>query len=224
MALEIPKAWTFKNKNVADNFDAHVREQLPWYDMVTDLTAHIGRHYLTDNCVMYDIGASTGNITLSLKETIEKRGVKAISIDNSKEMVDIWRGVGTIVNSDALDLDYEDYSFGVCFLVLMFLSPKDQVRLLETLYNRLQTGGALLIVDRTQTAGGYIGTAMHRYTMAAKLKAGTSPKDVMDKEMSLAGVQRPLNYERLLAPYSPVEVFRMCDFAAWVITKEDYND
>ncbi len=220
MSLDIPENWTFKDKNVADNFDTHVREQLPWYDMVTDLTTHLGRHYLPDNGVMYDIGASTGNITLALKDTLVTRNIDAISIDNSKEMGDIWRGVGTMCIADASTFDYKEYSFGVCFLILMFLNPNEQRTLLAKLYSLLEPGGALVIVDKTQSCGGYIGTALHRYTMAAKLKAGTTPKEVMEKEMSLAGIQRPLNYDLVLAQYKPVEVFRMCDFAAWVIVKE----
>ena len=30
--MKVPKIWTFENKEVANDFDNHVREQLPWYD------------------------------------------------------------------------------------------------------------------------------------------------------------------------------------------------
>lgn len=218
--LEIPgdAAWTFKNTNVAENFDAHVNEQLPWYRLVTDLMAHVGRHYLTENSRMYDIGASTGNVTRSLTSEIEARNIQAISIDNSQAMQDMWRGVGEFQLADARAFDYQEYSFGVCFLVLMFLPPNDQKNLLDKLYDKLENGGCLLIVDRTAQGEGYLGTVMQRLTMANKLKAGASPEDILKKEMSLAGIQRPIK-NSLLAPYNATEVFRMGDFAAWVITK-----
>ena len=54
--MEIPRDWTFQNKEVADKFDYHVREQLPWYEIATGLVAHIVRHYLPENGLMYDIG------------------------------------------------------------------------------------------------------------------------------------------------------------------------
>ena len=31
--MEIPKEWTFENASVAQSFNQHVREQLPWYDL-----------------------------------------------------------------------------------------------------------------------------------------------------------------------------------------------
>ena len=33
-------SWTFESKEVAKNFDKHVREQLPWYDMLTDAVVY----------------------------------------------------------------------------------------------------------------------------------------------------------------------------------------
>lgn len=44
--MKIPREWTFENTSVASAFDKHVREQLPWYDMVTGALAHIARHYI----------------------------------------------------------------------------------------------------------------------------------------------------------------------------------
>src|SRR5882672_1662700 len=125
--LNIPKGdWTFKNSNVAANFDSHVREQLPWYDLATGVVAHVGRHYLPKNGVMYDVGASTGNITRCLETEIVTRNVKAISIDYSEEMKNQWLGVGAFEVADALQYDFKDYDFAVCFLVLMFLPPFEQ--------------------------------------------------------------------------------------------------
>ena len=33
--MVVPENWTFESKEVADHFDEHVREQLPWYDLAT---------------------------------------------------------------------------------------------------------------------------------------------------------------------------------------------
>ena len=41
--MKIPKTWTFENKEVANDFDNHVREQLPWYDFITQSVIHIAR-------------------------------------------------------------------------------------------------------------------------------------------------------------------------------------
>ena len=56
--MDIPREWTFENTDVASGFDRHVREQLPWYDLVTGAVAHIARHYIPKDGLVYDIGAS----------------------------------------------------------------------------------------------------------------------------------------------------------------------
>jgi tRNA (cmo5U34)-methyltransferase len=42
------KSWSFESREVANKFDEHVREQLPWYDMITDAVVYITRNYLTE--------------------------------------------------------------------------------------------------------------------------------------------------------------------------------
>jgi hypothetical protein len=44
--MQIPQNWTFKSDHIADHFDQHVREQLPWYDLATFATAQMARHYV----------------------------------------------------------------------------------------------------------------------------------------------------------------------------------
>lgn len=218
--LAIPKDWTFHNQNVADNFDKHVREQLPWYDLATGLVYHFGRHYLPENGRMYDLGASTGNITMALKREIESRNVDAVSIDNSEEMRNVWRGVGLFEVEDVRRYGYLPYDFGVCFLLLMFLPPVDQIALLEKLVSQIRVGGALLIFDKTETADGYLGTVIHRLTLAGKVSTGTSAEDIVRKELSLGGAQRPVRPEVVgLNKLGAVEVFRFGEFAGWVITR-----
>jgi len=58
--------WTFDSKDVANSFDEHVREQLPWYDLATSAVEHIGRHYIPEGGTVYGSG---GN-----KDDKEKRG------------------------------------------------------------------------------------------------------------------------------------------------------
>lgn len=218
--MKVPDSasWSFKSKEIADNFDAHVNEQLPWYKMATDMVVHFGTHYLTQGGRMYDFGASTGNITRSLHDIITKRNVEAISFDNSQEMVDVFQGAGEIHCADVRDVKLEPYDFATSFLMLLFLSPEDQDAVLAKMVKAIKPGGCLFIVDRTVGKEGYLGTVLHRFTLANKLAAGATYEDVMKKELSLMGVQRPIEYNRLLARYNAQEVFRMADFAGWVIT------
>lgn len=218
--MEIPTDWTFHNRSVADNFDRHVREQLPWYDMATGLVAHFGRHYLPSGGLMYDIGASTGNITLHLKKEIEKRKVRAVSLDNSEEMATVWRGCGEFVVADASAYEYQPFDFATCFLLLMFLPWEQQRLLLQKLHKQIKPGGCLIIFDKTETFDGYLGTVAHRLTLAGKVATGVPADEIVKKELSLAGIQRPIDPAYLLfQQYESAEVFRFGEFAGWAFTK-----
>lgn len=216
----VPKDWTFKDQSVADNFDAHVREQLPWYDMATMLVTHFGRHYLPEGGLMYDLGASTGNITRSLSKEIAARKVTAISVDYSEEMAKVWRGVGEFVTADVRDVEIQPYDFGVAFLLLMFLPPRDQKTFMSELLAKLQPGGCLIVFDKVEATMGYMGTVMHRLTIAGKISSGVPPEEIVKKEMALAGQQRPVPetfFQFIGAPTT--QVFRYGEFGGWAITR-----
>lgn len=75
------KSWSFESREVADKFDKHVREQLPWYDMITDAVVYIARNYLTEGNRIVDIGASTGNLSRKLLPLAEERKGKVLAIE-----------------------------------------------------------------------------------------------------------------------------------------------
>lgn len=206
--------FTFTADMVGGTFDAHVKEQLPFYDLVTDCVSMIVRNYLPRNGRLYDIGASTGNVTRSLRTLIKSRTVQAISIDSSQDMVDTWDGTGTAVCADAVKFDYQSFDVAVCFLSLMFMSIDERAELIDRLIRLRKTGGAIIVVDKEESGSGYYGTVMRRLTFDWKLKNGASPAAVIDKELSLSGVQRPMTIDELP---NAKEFFRLGEFVGWVL-------
>lgn len=215
--MEIPREWTFENTDVASGFDRHVREQLPWYDLVTGAVAHIARHYIPKGGLVYDIGASTGNIGRSIEETITERKAKLIGIESSAEMCALYKAPGELVQIDALDYRFQPYDLAICYLVLMFLPIGKRQEFIDYLKSLIKPGGALLIVDKCEAATGYEATVFWRLTLAGKIAAGVDAKSVIEKELSLSGVQRPLDPAMLGA--DAVQWFRFGDFAGWIVTK-----
>lgn len=215
--LKIPQpgAWSFKDAGVANDFDRHVREQLPWYDIATGIVAHIGRAYIPEGGSVIDIGASTGNVGKALAETIEQRGASFFAIDNSKAMVESYSGPGEAWLEDATEFEFADYEpdLIVAFLVLMFIPVAQRADLIRKLKAAVSPGGAVLVFDKMVSAGGNIGSVLYRLTLAAKYEAGATPEEIIQKELSLAGVQRPMNEAEL---ESFVPVFRFGDFAGFL--------
>lgn len=217
--LVIPQDWTFKDRSVADNFEQHVNEQLPWYSMASGMVAHFGRAYLPEGGRMYDLGAATGNVTNMLRTEIETRGVNVTSIDSSHQMKDVWHGVGEFVCEDIRSFKYKPYDFGVCFLTLMFLPVVDQQWLFHELYDKLRPGGALVLFERTAQQTGYLSTVVNRLTLAGKVANGVPAEDIVAKELSLSGAQRPIEDPTSMFNANTHEVFRFGDFAGWVAVK-----
>jgi len=215
--MKIPTDWTFKNKGVAKEFDTHVRESLPWYDLVSGAVAHTVRHYLPENGLMYDIGASTGNIGKLLDESLTARKAQLISIENASEMAEHFEAQGKLEIADCTTYDYQPFDVATIFLVLMFLTMEQRQNLILQLLDKCRKGGAIIIVDKTEAKANYIGTINRRLTLAGKVATGVSHEQIIAKELSLAGIQRPLRDNEL--PSVAEQFFRFGEFAGWIIEK-----
>jgi len=191
-----------------------VREQLPWYELATGAVAHIIRHYLPKNGTIYDIGASTGNIGRAIAPIIEKRNAKIIPVEVSREMAEVYAGPGkeNLVVGDISDIQLEDFDVAVLFLTLMFIAPAARESVLQKLRGRRRTGGAIIVMDKVVAQDGYLGTIMARLTLAGKVASGVPANDIIAKELSLMGVQRPLRDEMRQGR----EWFRFGEFVGWV--------
>ncbi len=207
------KDWTFHG--FAEEFDTHVREQLPWYPLATAAVSLIARHYIPKSGKVYDLGASTGNIGRALATTLESRQATLTALEECPDMVEAYQGPGTPLKADVTRFDYKPFDVAVAFLTLMFLTVPERRKLLTRLRQKMRPGGAIIIMDKEVPPGGYPATILARLTWESKAAQGVSPGDIATKEFSLAGVQRPL-YNGELGP-DALEVFRFGDFAGWII-------
>ena len=212
--MQIPTDWTFKRADIAQGFDKHVREQLPWYDLTTGVIAHVARHYIPNEGLVYDIGASTGNVGRALNDTLEARQATFIPIDSSEEMAAIYGGPGSIIVADAATFDFQPFDLAVMFLSLMFIPPSTRCEFLFNLRNKIKPGGAVVVFDKCIPASGYPATVLWRLALAGKAAAGVDAKDILAKELSLSGVQRPIDPKEI---QPATEIFRFGDFAGWII-------
>lgn len=216
-------SWTFEDPAIVDKFDSHVREQLPWYDMVTDAVIYIIRNYLAHRKVVVDIGASTGNLMGKLIPLLGERFSTGIAIDRSESMciaMDEKFANESIISVDYRDVakeDVPDAQIYILFLTLMFVPMADRKKLMSKLIDQCEIGGCIIVVDKVADHSGYFGTVLKRLTMHFKLLQGAKPEDVLAKEMCLAGVQIPIDPE-ILGNRAKL-FFRMGEFAGWVIEK-----
>lgn len=214
--------WTFEK--FADKFDSHVREQLPWYELVTESVAYIARNYLPKNGLIYDIGASTGNMAKALIPLMNERNATMVAIESDPDMCEALEHSDakhfrvSVLNAEAQYVSYQAFDVATIFLTAMFLPVEKQHLFIQDLYDNLRAGGAIIIVDKICDEEGYFSTVMKRLTMYWKLKNGAKSEAIIDKELSLSGIQRPLDADLLIA-FGAKQFFQLGEFKGWVIEK-----
>ena len=184
--------------------------------MTSNAIAHIGRHFITDGGLVYDIGASTGNIGKCLGETLAERNGRLIAIEPSPDMARLYEGGGILVEQRVQDITFQPYDFAVSHLALCFLNREDREEVLKNVLSARKRGGAFVMLEKTETCKGYAASVMLRLVLAEKLRMGASPDEIIDKELSLAGQQIP--FAQWEIPDGSVEWFRYGDFAGYLFT------
>lgn len=220
-----PGGWTFEDAGLAASFGAHVREQLPWYEIATRVVLHVAQHYVRPGGLVYDIGAATGNIAAQLAPTCRLRGSRLVAIESAAAMCAAFAPVEGVdlVQADATAMEFERFDVAICFLVLMFLPVGARRRLLADLMTQLRPGGVVILVDRwLRPLPPYVALCSQRLTLAEKRRAGAEPAAILDKEASLVGVQRPVDVALLDNIELPaVELFRCGEFAAYIVERPE---
>lgn len=218
-------AWTFDDPALVASFDAHVREQLPWYELATRLVTHVAAHYVRPHGLVYDVGASTGNISRALAPVCQQRHARLVAIEVSPEMCSTFPALPGVelVQADAAHYPFVPYDVAVCFLVLMFVDIAARRAVLGRLATQLRAGGALILVERwLRPLPPYLALCSRRWTLAEKLLAGAEPGAILAKERALAGVQRPVDEALLGTVGLPgAELFRCGEFAAHVFERPE---
>lgn len=222
-AQPIPKAqplgdWNFTNETIAETFTEHVNSQLRWYGLATELFITYASHFLYPQALVYDFGCSTGNISLALKASNKAKQYRVINVDESLAMGRNFAGEGQFLNADLKTIQLEPYDVGFLFLTLMFLPAPEQEAFLAKAVANLKKGGVLLLLERLEPSGGYNSLILQRAVHISKIKGGFSPADAMTKDLSLVGVQRPLD-PNILKDYQHEEIFRYGDFRGFAIRK-----
>lgn len=189
----------FTFEKIANKFDDHLKGQLFWHkDFVNHFLPEIASVYIEKGSTVYDFGASTGNVELALSNMINERNVNFIPIEKCLEMMTYYNGnKDRLVIGDFLQTNIEDFSFATSILALCFVHPSKRTSFIEKLKSKCKVGGAFLILEKIINFEGYLGTALNRVTWRNKIDQGESIDQVVNKELSLSGVQYPLQESEL---------------------------
>lgn len=191
--------WNFDGA-VATTFDSHVVRSVPQYREVHQLAVDLSDFFVKSNSLVYDLGCSTGTLTRLLAEHNLDKAPKIIGIDSVPEMLSTASAreshANGIINYRCEDLnvaELEASDYIVMFYTLQFIHPSIRQNIIDRIYESLNWGGALLLVEKVRAPDARfqdIATALYE---EFKLRNGFESAESAAKTRSLRGVLEPFS-------------------------------
>jgi len=233
----VPAVNSFKfDQSVVDVFADMIQRSVPGYQTIISAIGLLAERYTQDNSVCYDLGCSLGAATFSMRHHISAKGCKIIAVDNSKAMIDQFKGrlakdVCDIdvesVCADIREIDIENASVVVLNFTLQFIPIEDRQSFLAKIYQGLRSGGILILSEKLKFDDyrqQELQTELHH---AFKKSQGYSDLEISQKRSALENVllaetlnthQQRLNN----IGFSSTEVwFQYFNFASMIALKND---
>jgi tRNA (cmo5U34)-methyltransferase len=193
--------WTFGGK-VAENFDSHVSKSVPLYKEGHKVTCALSDYFLKKDSIAYELGCSTGELTLKLAEYhAAKPGLRLIGIDVESGMIDKANQKKNEANAqnvsflcdDALQFEFEKCDLVVAYYTVQFVRPSVRQQLFAKLYESLNWGGALILFEKVRANDARFQDIITTLYNDYKLEQGYNADEIVHKTRSLKGVLEPFS-------------------------------
>jgi len=198
---EIEKASDFKfSENVAKVFDDMVNRSVPYYGEMQRMMAELAADHAKEGSDVYDLGCSTGTTMIGM-DTMIKPDIRFIGIDDSQKMLDKCKSKLLEVGfSRNYELRCADLSQGVQItnasvvvlcLTLQFVRPIYRERLLKNIYDGLNSGGVLILVEKILAEDSSFNRDFIKYYYNYKRRNNYSELEISQKREALENVLIP---------------------------------
>jgi tRNA (cmo5U34)-methyltransferase len=198
---EIEKASDFKfGANVAKVFDDMVNRSVPYYGEIQRMMAEVAADHAKEGSDVYDLGCSTGTTMIGM-DTMVNQNIRFVGVDDSQEMLDKCK-------SKLLELgfsrDYElrctdlnqgvkitNASVVVLCLTLQFVRPIYREQLVKNIYDGLNKGGVLILVEKILAEDSLFNRDFIEYYYNYKRRNQYSEMEISQKREALENVLVP---------------------------------
>lgn len=195
-------SWTFAG-DVAKGFDDHVSKSVPLYNEGHQLICELSDFFMSKDSICYEIGASTGALTMKLaKHNENKPGARFIGIDVEPEMVKManhkareqggQKNLEFIVD-DINQMEFAPFDMLVSYYVVQFIRPAMRQQLIDKIYKSLNWGGAFVLFEKVRGPDARFQDIAVRLYDEYKIRQGYSSEEIVSKSRSLKGVMEPFS-------------------------------
>ncbi|MGE9549910.1 carboxy-S-adenosyl-L-methionine synthase CmoA [Erwinia amylovora] len=188
--------WTF-DERVAEVFPDMIQRSVPGYSNIISMIGMLAERFVQPNTQVYDLGCSLGAATLSVRRNIRVEGCNIISVDNSPAMVercrrhiDAFRADTPVevIEADIRHIKIENASLVVLNFTLQFLEPDERQQLLNTVWQGLRPGGALVLSEKFSFEDADVGELLFNMHHDFKRANGYSELEISQKRSMLENV------------------------------------
>jgi len=197
-------SWSFGG-DTPKNFDAHVSKSVPLYHEGHQLICDLSDYFVKKDSVVYELGCSTGTLTLLLAEhNAGKENARFIGYDIEEAMTNIANQKKTglpdslservmFSAENILKTDFEPADMIVCYYTVQFVHPSVRQQLINNIYESLNWGGAFLLFEKVRGADARFQDILTGLYTDYKIRMGYTADDIVGKSRSLKGVLEPFS-------------------------------
>lgn len=178
---------------------------------------------------IYDLGCSTGNTLLALRNRVDS---ELIGLDSSEAMIHQakLKAKAYSANIEFVCADFMEVAFAraqgfIANYTLQFIRPPMRAKLVGKIYDALDSGGVLIVSEKTTSANRMLDSQMIAYYHAHKARNGYTTSEIAAKREALENVLVPYSLDENIAllkdaGFSHVEVlFKWVNFATLIAVK-----
>lgn len=198
---EIKKASDFKfGAEVAGVFDDMVNRSVPYYGEIQRMIAELAATHAKEGTDIYDLGCSTGTTMIGM-DTLVNQNIRFIGIDDSQQMLDkcksklMERGFSRDYELRCADLNkgvnISNASVVVLCLTLQFVRPIYREQLLRNIYEGLNSGGVLILIEKILAEDSRFNRDFIDYYYDYKRRNHYSEMEIAQKREALENVLIP---------------------------------
>ena len=229
-----PSDFKFTSK-VAGVFDDMVNRSVPFYGEIQRMIAELAANHTQSGTDIYDLGCSTGTTLIGMNTMVDP-AIRFIGVDDSAEMLAKCKvKLSEAGMSRAFELRNADIGNGiklenasvvVLCLTLQFVRPIHRDRLLKDIYDGLNPGGALILVEKILTEGSHYNREFINYYYNYKRRNNYSELEISQKREALENVLIPYKLSENISllrdrGFSECEVFfKWYNFAGIIALKK----
>jgi tRNA (cmo5U34)-methyltransferase len=187
-------SWIF-NKNVAVSFDKHVRQSIPFYNLIQQYITSLSEWFVKEGSIIYDLGCSTGETAKNIIKlpSNKKKLFTYYGLDNSSEMINLAKKKIVsknckfkIANINRVRFKKNSDLF-ISLLLFPFLNLNNRESLLQKIFNSLKKGGALIVVDKIYSSDPNMQDIFNQIYFDSKVENKLTNNQILNKAKSLRG-------------------------------------